>query len=87
MVQISGGIKEALSELRISRPELKAVCMGTRRTDPHSGIIIMLCLINSDMGHYVGYFAVGLEAFSVTDGSWPDYMRVNPILVIESMFL
>ena len=37
VVQIPGNIRQALSELKTCRPELKAVCMGTRRTDPHSG--------------------------------------------------
>ena len=37
MIEIKAGFKEALTQLKASRPELKAICMGTRRTDPHSG--------------------------------------------------
>ena len=60
LIQVSGSIQHALSQLKSSHPQLKAVCMGTRHTDPYS----------SD-----------LEPFSPTDGDWPDYMRVNCILV------
>ena len=37
VIRVSGGIKYALSGLKSSHPDLKAICMGTRRTDPHSG--------------------------------------------------
>ena len=60
LIQVSGSIQHALSLLKSSHPQLKAVCMGTRHTDPYS----------SD-----------LKPFSPTDGDWPDYMRVNCILV------
>ena len=60
LIQVSGSIQDALSQLKSSHPQLKAVCMGTRHTDPHSS---------------------NLEPFSPTDGDWPDYMRVNCILV------
>ena len=60
LIQVSGSIQHALSQLKSSHPQLKAVCMGTRHTDPYSS---------------------NLEAFSPTDGDWPDYMRVNCILV------
>ncbi len=32
-----GSIKESLLKLQESHPSLKAMCMGTRRTDPHTG--------------------------------------------------
>ena len=60
LIQVSGSIQHALSQLKSSHPQLKAVCMGTRHTDPYSS---------------------NLEPFSPTDGDWPDYMRVNCILV------
>jgi hypothetical protein len=60
LIQVSGSIQQALSQLKSSHPQLKAVCMGTRHTDPYSS---------------------NLEPFSPTDGDWPDYMRVNCILV------
>ena len=60
LIQVSGSIQHALSQLKSSHPQLKAVCMGTRHTDPYSS---------------------ELEPFSPTDGDWPDYMRVNCILV------
>ena len=58
--QVSGSICHVLSTLETSHPQLKAVCMGTRRTD----------LYYSD-----------LQPFSPTDGGWPDYLRINCILV------
>lgn len=44
-IQISGlGIKESLSQLKHSHPQFKAIMMGTRHTDPYSGMtVIHLC--------------------------------------------
>ena len=36
MITIEGRIKDALGDLKQQHPEIKAVVMGTRRTDPHS---------------------------------------------------
>lgn len=36
LVKIPGSIQQALSELTATRPEVKAIFMGTRHTDPHS---------------------------------------------------
>lgn len=36
LITITGRIKDALGELKVKDPCLKAVLMGTRRTDPHS---------------------------------------------------
>ena len=35
-IVINGRIKEAMTELKATHPEIKATIMGTRRTDPHS---------------------------------------------------
>lgn len=35
-IVINSRIKDALAQLKTTRPEIKAVLMGTRRTDPHS---------------------------------------------------
>jgi len=58
-VNFEGKMKEELARLREERPEIKAVLMGTRATDPYSK---------------------NLQEFSPTDGDWPSFMRVNPIL-------
>lgn len=41
------------------RPAVKAVLVGTRRTDPG---------------------AASLTHFDRTDGGWPDFMRVQPVI-------
>lgn len=53
-------MKDSLNELKELRPEIKAILMGTRRSD--------------------GAYFTNLEPFAYTDGDWPKYMRINPIL-------
>lgn len=36
MLEAEGDMKQALSELQAQHPQLEAVLMGTRRTDPYS---------------------------------------------------
>ncbi|QUC22028.1 uncharacterized protein UV8b_06269 [Ustilaginoidea virens] len=52
-------MRQALEAYRADKPSVRAIFMGTRRTDPHSE---------------------SLAGFAPTDASWPQYMRVNPIL-------
>ncbi|KAI9679410.1 MAG: 3'-phosphoadenosine 5'-phosphosulfate sulfotransferase [Caeruleum heppii] len=52
-------MKEAFARYLQERPKVKAIFVGTRRTDPHGEF-----LTHSDR----------------TDGGWPDFMRVHPVI-------
>ncbi|KAF2423685.1 adenine nucleotide alpha hydrolases-like protein [Tothia fuscella] len=53
------GMKEAFTDYLHDFPDVKAIFVGTRRTDPH--------------GEH-------LTHFDQTDGGWPDFMRVHPVI-------
>jgi FAD synthetase len=52
-------MKDAFAEYLQMKPEVKAIFVGTRRTDPHG---------------------TNLTSFDRTDGGWPPFMRIHPVL-------
>ncbi|KAM3156209.1 putative FAD synthase [Botrytis cinerea] len=52
-------MKEAFTQYLRDHPVVKAILVGTRRTDPHG----------ADLTH-----------FDLTDGGWPRFMRVHPVI-------
>ncbi|XP_064383362.1 FAD synthase-like isoform X2 [Halichondria panicea] len=53
VIRIKGSIRDALSELKSSHPHLKAVCMGTRSTDPHSDKLVPFSPTDSSWPEYM----------------------------------
>ena len=53
LIQVSGSIRHALSTLKETHPQLKAVCMGTRYTDPYSGDLTPFSPTDSGWPSYV----------------------------------
>ena len=60
LVRMAGvSMRDAFADYLATRREVRAVLVGTRRTDPHGG---------------------ALGAFDLTDGGWPAFMRVHPVI-------
>jgi len=52
-------MKAAFADYLTSKPEIEAIFVGTRRTDPHGA---------------------NLTNFDMTDGGWPLFMRIHPVI-------
>lgn len=52
-------MRDAFADYLRENVAVKAIFVGTRRTDPHGG---------------------KLGTFQLTDGGWPSFMRVHPVI-------
>lgn len=59
LIRLPGPMKAAFTHFLHAKPHVRAIMVGTRRTDPNGGAL--------------GYF-------DETDGGWPRFMRVHPVI-------
>ncbi|KAK7202569.1 putative FAD synthetase [Myxozyma melibiosi] len=59
LIRVPGPMKAAFEKFLSARPQIKAIMVGTRRTDPNGA---------------------GLGDFDETDGGWPRFMRIQPVI-------
>lgn len=67
--------EHVLVKIKESKPEIKAILMGTRFDDPHGKYLQDFSPTDTDKGTKISKKEVSYKYLG-----WPEYMRVNPIL-------
>jgi len=68
-------MRQALRMYRELSPQVTAILIGMRRTDPHGGEVIYHSCLN-----VFAYSLAKLSYRNMTDPDWPQFERINPII-------
>ncbi|KAJ3563165.1 hypothetical protein NP233_g9116 [Leucocoprinus birnbaumii] len=74
------GMRQALQTYKDLFPQITAILIGTRRTDPHGGKPSPLSVFIELSSSYFIRLSASLSHRNMTDPGWPSFERVNPII-------
>lgn len=70
------GMRQALEMYKKKFPNITAILIGTRRSDPHGGTCVVFLLYTQVLSRVVA----SLSHRNMTDPDWPRFERLNPII-------